>query len=421
MRADRRVGPPDVPESSGHLYSAPPHERHVNTPPLFVIFSVTVTGVLANTLVNAPLPDILRHFSRSGPSAGLFVASGTIAGVVMAPAIGLLADRVGRRTVLLPCLLAFGVFGVLGGLAPSFEILLIARTLQGLGAAGLLNLAVVLIGDHWAGTERTRVIGWNAAVLTISLVIFPSMGGLLTELWGWRAAFAPYAIGFFAAWMVVRWLPDGGPRGASPTLASQLKDAAALLRRPELAGSVAFGFVSFVLIFGLFLTVLPILLEQRFSLGPAARGLAISAPAASSTISALTVGRLARRWGRVRLLVLGCSMWAVAFVAIGAAGALPVLLAGALLYGFGEGMVIPAVQDLVTSSAPDRSRGVVVASFVAAVRAGQTVGPLGMATASEWLGTGGVFFFGAAVAGAMAFAASVSEYRREHRNSRAPE
>lgn len=59
--------------------------------------------------------------------------------------IGVLADRFGRRAVLVPCLVGFGTFGLLSALAPTFEVLLFLRLCQGIGAAGLVNLAVVLI------------------------------------------------------------------------------------------------------------------------------------------------------------------------------------------------------------------------------------------------------------------------------------
>ncbi|MGA7096438.1 MAG: hypothetical protein WB245_02600, partial [Acidimicrobiia bacterium] len=61
----------------------------------------------------------------------------------------------------------------LAALAPTFNLLLLARLVQGIGSSGLVNLAVVLIGDHWSGVERTRLVGRNSAVLTIGLAGLP--------------------------------------------------------------------------------------------------------------------------------------------------------------------------------------------------------------------------------------------------------
>src|SRR3546814_443114 len=158
-----------------------------------LIFTITVTGILSNTLVVPAIPDILDAFDLPDSQAGVFVAAGTLPGIVMAPVIGILADRHGRRAVLVPCLASFGLFGLLSALSPSFQVLLVLRLLQGVGGAGLINLAVVIIGDHWSGIDRARLVGQNAAVLTLSLATFPPLGGLLTELGGWRLSFAPYA------------------------------------------------------------------------------------------------------------------------------------------------------------------------------------------------------------------------------------
>ena len=92
--------------------------RRIQRPPLWVVFSVTVSGILSNTLINAPLPDIISAFGRGDGAAGLLVAAATLPGIVVAPAIGLLADRFGRRTVLLPCLVVFGLAGLASAFAP---------------------------------------------------------------------------------------------------------------------------------------------------------------------------------------------------------------------------------------------------------------------------------------------------------------
>jgi MFS family permease len=365
-----------------------------------LVFSITVTGILANTLVNAPLPDILAAFGVGDAAAGLLVAAATLPGIVVAPLIGLAADRFGRRAVLVPCLVVFGVAGVAAGVAPSFEVLLGLRLAQGFGSAGLINLAVVLLGDHWTGTERARLIGVNAAVLTVSVAVFPALGGVLTQLGGWRWSFAPYALALVTAVAVAAVLPRAAP-AAPVTVARQVRDAVDVLRQTPVWASISFGFVLFALIFGLFLTVLPILLEQRFGLGPAARGLLLAVPATTSTVAALVLGRTRSRLGAARLLLLANVLFVVGFATIGLAPALAGVVAGALAYGYGEGSAIPTVQDVVAGRAPEAGRAAVVAVWVGAARAGQTVGPLAAGLALGAFGPGPTYLLGAAVAAAL--------------------
>lgn len=369
-------------------------------PPLLLIFAITVTGILGNTLINAPLPDILREFGQGKQMAGALVWSATLPGIVMAPIIGLLADRFGRRRVLIPCLTVFGVGGLLAVVAPSFPALMACRLLQGLGSAGLINLSVVLIADSWTGIERARLIGLNAAVLTVSVAIFPAVGGALAQFGGWRWSFLPYGLALVTAAAVAIWLPAFVvPAGSS--LGGQLRNAGAALRQPVVYGAIAFGCVLFALVFGLFLTVLPVLLDESYGLEPGLRGLMLAVPAIPSTISALSLRRLRRRFGASRLILIANVLFVAGFFTIGRAGAASLLLVigGAVLYGFGEGIAIPTLQDLVASRAPDSSRGAVIAVWVGVARAGQTIGPAAFGLTMAAIGASAAFIVGGAVAG----------------------
>jgi len=366
-------------------------------PPLVLVYAITVTGILGNTLINASIPDILDDLAIDDTRAGLLVAAASIPGIAMAPLIGLLADRYGRRPVLLPCLVVFGLFGGMAAFAPSFTWLLVARFGQGIGSAGLINLANIIIGDHWDGLERARVFGYNSAVLTVSLAVLPGIGGLLTDLGGWRLAFAPYPLALVTAVAVARTLHDG-PRGEPVTVAQQLRLAGAGLRDRRLVASLGLAFVAFVLIFGLFLTTLPLHLEREFGLSASVRGLVIAVPAIGATLAALALGRLRTRVGPRLLITVAFALFALAFPVVGLAGALVVVLVAALVYGVAEGLVLPTLTDVVAGMAPPDSRGAVLSVQVSAIRAGQSAGPLLAGVGIGLLGTGGTFVAGGAVA-----------------------
>jgi MFS family permease len=345
-------------------------------PALPLIFSITLTGILANTLPTAALPDILEHFDQPDSAAGFFVTAGALPGVIMAPVIGVLADRYGRRRVLIPCLASFGFFGVASVLAPTYAVLLGLRLAQGLGAAGLVNLAVVLIGDYWDGIDRARIIGYNAAVLTVSIAILPAAGGALEELGGWKWSFAPYALAFLTAYGAARLPHDHAQRNASVSLGGQFRAAKLVLKDPIVFTTLAFGFVLFILIFGLFLVILPLLLENDFGLSAGPRGAILAASGLASTAVALNLGRLRRRFGGGLLIIGACALFVAGFLLAGLAGSVVVVIIGVALYGLGEGASIPTLQDIVAGAAPDESRGAVVAVWVSAVRLGQSIGPL---------------------------------------------
>ncbi|QGG93782.1 MFS transporter [Actinomarinicola tropica] len=374
-------------------------------PTLALLGAITITGIMANTLPNAGIPDILDDFGRDDAAAGLLVAGASIPGIVVAPLIGLLADRYGRRTVLVPCLVVFGLFGALGGLAPSYETLVLARFGQGIGSAGLINLTNIIIGDHWEGVERSRMFGYNSAILTVSLTVFPFVGGVLTDLGTWRYSFVPYPLALVTAVVVLRRLGPGQP-DRDADIRSQLSAAATVVRNPGVWGPVGLAFTAFVFVFGLFLTVLPVHLEAEFGMSASERGLVVAVPAVGATIGALLLGRLRSRL-RARTVAAGSfGLFALAYPVVGLAGALPLLLVGAIVYGLGEGLVLPTLTDIVAGSAPERSRGAVLSVQVSAIRAGQTAGPLLAGAAMGVMATGTVFVVAGGLAALVACAAA---------------
>lgn len=365
-------------------------------PSIVLVVSITLTGIMANTLITAAVPDIRTHFGVGDAGAGLILASATAPGLFLAPIIGVLADRYGRREVLVPCLVAFGLAGGLGGLAPSFGLLIALRIVQGMGAAGLINLAIVIISDHWDGVERARMIGRNAAALTTSIMVLPTLGGFLTSVGGWRATFLPYWLALVTAVLVAIRLPRSTRSDA--TVAQQVRAAVPYLRDREVGGAIGTGFVLFVLIFGLALTTIPLYLADNFGIGPAGRGLLLAVPAVTSTIGALSVARAQERLGRRGASQVAIGLLAAGYLVVASVESIGVVVVGLLIFGLGEGLVIPALQDRVASAAPASSRGAVFAAWVAVVRAGQTAGPI---TAGGLIGTLGarpLFLLGAVVA-----------------------
>jgi MFS family permease len=364
---------------------------------LVFIFTVTLTGILSNTLVTPAIPDILADFGLPADRAGLLVATGSLAGIVIAPVAGFLADRFGRRIVLTMCLGIFGVFGALAAIAPTFEILLLARFLQGVGSAALVNLAVVLIGDNWDGSDRTRLIGRNSAVLTIGLAAMPVLSGFVTEAASWRVTFGIYTVALgtaAAAWVTL----DGRRPQSPPHVRDQFGEAIVVLRRPVLRASILSAFLVFVAIFGLFLTVLPLHLAEVFGMEAGARGLLIALPAISATLASFNLGRMRTLTSARTVVIFSAVALVIAYVMLGLTTTLIVAITATLIYGASEGFFIPMLQDVTLEDAPDDHRALVLAVWVGFARLGQTIGPLLAGVAVGLIGTGPTFVAGSGIA-----------------------
>lgn len=370
------------------------------SPTIALIMGITVTSIMGNVLLTPVVPDIVKDFDQPLSRAGLLLAMTTAPGIVLAPVMGVLADRFGRREVLIPCLALFGISGGLGMWAPSYEALLGLRLLQGVGSAGLMNLAIVLIADNWSGVERARMIGRNAAALTTAIVVLPPLGGLLGDLWGWRATFAPYWLGLVTA-VVMHVRLAAGTRG-DQTLRAQVRALGPLVRRRAVVGPVLLGAIAFVLIFGVFLTAVPLYMDRVFGIDAGGRGLVLALPAVTSTVAALNLGRLRARYSTRVLLGVGFAVFTASFTLLGAVESMVVVCLASLLYGAGDGIVIATLQDGISEVAPPDARGSVVAVWVGVVRAGQTAGPVLAANGFDGPGIRPTFAAAAAVAGLLA-------------------
>jgi MFS transporter, ACDE family, multidrug resistance protein len=340
--------------------------------PSGLILAITVNGIMVNALVAPIAPDIAVDLGRSAGAAAALLVAASLPGIFFAPVVGLLADRRGRRCVLVRCLVVYGVSGIAGGAAPSFGFLLAARVLQGIGSAGLVQLSIVLIGDHRSGRAHDQLIGYNAAVLAAAPAVLPLLAGAFTAHWGWRYVFAAYAMALMTA-VAVRLLLDETVALEGVNVSRQLRTGAAYLRDRRTRQSIGVGLVVFVLVYGMTLTVLPIVLVTRLDIGPLGRGVLLALPAITSTAASASAGWLSSRVTERGIVIVGLGALAAASLLTGVGTTTSVAM-GALLAGLGEGLVIPGLLiDLNRSVAPS-NRAAITATWVCAARAGQTVG-----------------------------------------------
>jgi len=354
-------------------------------PSKVLVFSVTAVGLLHNSIFVSSTPEILRTFGESENLAGLLIAAGSVPGIVVAPFIGFLADRFGRKKVLIPCLVIYGVFGLLVGLSPSLSWFLLLRIFQGLGSAGLINLVVVIISDNWGSLERARLIGQNAAAITISVAIYPVAGGGITDLIGWRWNFLAFLLPLIVAFFISRKLDDHQP-GLDVSVREQISGAFKVVRKPAIATNLVIGTIVFMSIFGLLLSLLPVHLDREYGLTPTERGLIASTPAILAALAALTVARVRKRVQGGIIIYASLLIWGISFLLMGF-GSLPLLVIGTIAYGFSEGLMIPTLQDLIAENAPDQLRGALLAIWTGAGRLGQTLGPVAVSLALMGLST----------------------------------
>ena len=145
-------------------------------------------GALDQTIVATALPTIGRHFGDLGDLSWVVTAY-LLTGTAVTPLYGKLSDVHGRRAVILAAIGLFMAGSLVCALAPSMQVLIIGRALQGSGGGGLIALSQTIIADIVSPRERGRYQGYIGAVFATSSVGGPVLGGFLTQHIDWSLIF----------------------------------------------------------------------------------------------------------------------------------------------------------------------------------------------------------------------------------------
>jgi MFS family permease len=365
-------------------------------PNLRVIFSITLMAMLGVASVTPAFPKISVALGVSPEAVGWLISAFTVPGVLLAPVLGVMADRFGRRIVLVPSLLVFGVAGAACGLARDFEVLLILRFLQGVGGAALGPLNVTLIGDLYDGSRRTTAFGYNAGVLSIGTAVYPAIGGALALI-AWHVPFFLPIVAVPVALVSLSVLKYAEPKSQT-ALSAYLRSALQLVRSRQLFLMFTTGVVIFILIYGAYLTFLPFVLERRFGATPLGIGVVFATASVATAVASFLLGRIAERAGERRLILIGFGLYVVTMGSIPFAANLWLIVTLAMGFGFANGITIPTVITIVASTTSGEHRAVIMSVNGMVLRLGQTLGPLVAGVAYAWLGLSSAFWVSSALA-----------------------
>ena len=312
---------------------------------------------LGTSVANVALPSLQTAFGVSFSEVQWVVLAYLLAVTTLIVGVGRLGDMVGRRRLLLGGIGLFAIASAVAALAPAFWVLIVARAVQGVGAAIMMALTVASVGDVVPKDRAGSAMGLLGTVSAVGTALGPSLGGALLSVASWHAVFAVLALAGAATFAVAIVLPAGpavdrrpGPfdlpgmlllvlalgayslsttvGGAQPGLANAALGGLAVLSlaafilverrttsplvRIELLSEpgLSSGLISLALVSAIMMATLvvgPFYLSDALSLTPVTTGLVMSIGPGLAALTGVPAGRLVDRHGSARVMMIGLS------------------------------------------------------------------------------------------------------------------
>ena len=381
------------------------------------------------TVVNVGIRAIGASLGGSVAALQWVVSSYTLTLAALILTAGALGDRIGAKRLFIVGFAIFTAASVACGLAPSFAVLIAARTIQGVGAAILVPCSLALLNHAYHDSaQRTRAVGFLAAGASTALAAGPVVGGVLIALVGWRGIFfVNVPIGLLGMLLTARFTTETPQsRGRGLDVPGQLASvvvlgslAAATIEGGSVGwmdGWVLCGFALFVVAGACFLTVeakgrspmlalslfrgrtfrsatfigllinvafyglvfvFSLLFQREQGFSALRAGLAFLPMTASIMAANLLAGKLTRRFGDRAVILLGQGLMAVACLAlVWIVRSTPywAMALQLLLLGGGLGLVVPPMTSAVLGSVERSRSGIASGTLFAMRQTGSVIG-----------------------------------------------
>lgn len=379
---------------------------------LAAISGVPFIMVLGNSMLIPVLPAMREALNLSQLKVSMIITAFSVPGLLI-PLAGFLSDRIGRKMVIIPGLILYGLGGITAGLAAiflqerAFGWIIGGRIIQGIGAAGTTPIAMALTGDLFAGPMRSKSLGIVEAANGMGKVLSPVLGAAI-GLIAWYAAFiffpaivVPVVMGM---WLLVK---DPDNKREKQSIARYTRDIKKVFHKKSamLLTSFLGGMTALLILFGI-LFFLSDYLEKNVGIYGVVKGAALAVPVLFMCITSYATGVFLKK--KVKLMkwlaVTGLGLIAVSLASLNLSQNIYLFFAGISVTGTGTGLLLPCLNTIITSTVASAERGLVTSLYGSVRFLGVAVGPPLFGYLMD-AGNAYMYWGGAALAGIAALAA----------------
>ncbi len=347
----------------------------------FILVTVLL-DVMGVGLIIPVLPALVGEFTTSRDAMaywyGALGASYGIMQFLVAPTLGALSDRFGRRKLLLLAVSGLGLSFMFMGLANSLIMMLIARSIGGASAA-TVSVSSAYIADVMPPEQRSRGFGLIGAMFGLGFIIGPIVGGLLGDVnlrWPFYASAFLCFLNVLFGWLV---LPESLPPEQRSAFAwSRANPFAAFrgLSQSSGSGALILAFALTNLANFILHSTFVLYTTQRFAWTPSQNGVALFVVGVAGVIAqGFLLGRMVKRWGERQVALLGLSSAVIALVAYGITDSGTVLLI-IIFVNLLSGLPVPAIKGIISRAFDANRQGVTMGALDSINGLMTVIGPL---------------------------------------------
>jgi MFS family permease len=366
---------------------------------LLPIFLIVLVDIMGMTIILPLLPFYAEEFGASPRQIGLLVATYAVCQLVSGPLLGQLADRMGRKPLLLVSQVGTLIGFVVLGRATSLWVVFLSRAIDGM-TAGNLSLAQAYVSDVTAKENRAKSFAIIGIAFGIGFLVGPGISGYLSQYGHRYPIYAAQGLSALSILATAVLLPrarpqvsDGqdGPGGKRLALFAWGRYGE-YFSRPELA-PLLYQFFAFAFSFACFTSGFALYAERRLTwhghpFGAKHVGYVFAfAGFLGIILQGGLIGRLVKRFGEVRLARAGFLAFSLGYAALAFVRRVPELLGSASLSAFGQGSLRPALIAQVTHNSRRDEQGLVLGITQSLMSTAQIVAPVigGFLIDHNWL------------------------------------
>lgn len=313
---------------------------------LTVICITTFILMTGQSIITPVLPLYAKSFGLTATMIGVVVGVFGVGRLLVNVPVGYVAERYGRRVVLIGGLALSVVSALLTAFAPNYGVLVVLRFFSGIGSAMYVTGAVILITDITAVQNRAKYLSWQEGSLVFGSSVGPVIGGFAADLWGLRAPFLLLA-GLCAVACVLAWNQVPSVKAGTRAVA---KPTAPTGNKPAKKGiwwalvDPAFFFIGF---FGMMIfftrtggrgSIVPLLATSKAGLSATQLGIVFTVNALVAFLTMVPAGVLSDRFGRKVVILPAALVTAGGLVLFVIAGNMLMYVFAGFVLGLGIGI-----------------------------------------------------------------------------------